>query len=216
MGILQPTAKAPSTEAQARALQPVPSMDATPVSENVRFSVLDDLHCNLANTSKAIANDPRTADTPTRSGQSDMPPPRQHDCPLLKLPTELRLEIFRFTSQDYLDVVTSPARGYFILSAAELTGGALALLGTCRTLRVECIDAMEPLANASKPILRSKVDIVNLGMEAAISIMMSGGARKLAFLQYDLKGLKKSMATIDEVCDLLANARDSGEKMRAK
>jgi hypothetical protein len=83
-------------------------------------------------------------------------------------------------------------------------------------LRVEAVDAMEPLANALRPILRTKVDIVNSEMEAAISIMMSGGARKLAFLQYNLKGLRKSMATIDEVCDLLANARDPGNKMRAE
>jgi hypothetical protein len=145
-----------------------------------------------------------------------MQTPSQHDCPLLTLPTELRLEIFRLASKDYLDVVTSPARGYFILSAAKLTGGALALLGTCRMLRVEAVDTMEPLANDSKPILRTKVDVVNSEMEAAISIMMSGGARKLAFLHYDLKGLRKSIATIDEVCDLLANAHDAGKKMRAE
>lgn len=143
MGILQATAKAPSTQAQARALQPVPSMDATPVSENVRFSVLDDLHCIFANTSKAIANDPRTADTPARSGQSDMQTPNQHDCPLLKLPTELRLKIFRLASKDYLDIVTSSARAYYRLSVAELTGGALALLGTCRMLRIEAVDSMD-------------------------------------------------------------------------
>lgn len=78
----------------------------------------------------------------------------QQDCRLLKLSTELRLEICRFAIQHELNAIKSTPYSYN--STTPPFRGALALLHTCRTLRLESIDALEPLALASRSALRDE------------------------------------------------------------
>jgi len=140
-----------------------------------------------------------------------MQAPSQHACPLLKLPPELRLEIFRLTFQHYLDIITSPARDTHRFSSADSTRGALALLDTCRAIRAESVDAMEPLANASISTLQSEIHRANSEMKAAIMSSMNDREKMISYLDFsvDFKRLHISIVEMDMVCRVLAHARTS-------
>lgn len=146
--------------------------------------------------------------------QSNMQVSPQQDCPLLKLSTELRLEICRFAFQHDLDVIHSTPTSYN--SASRPLRGALALLHTCRALRTEGIDATGPLAQASKSALRSEVDLTELELMAvgAISYISLFGEQKSRYadLVKVLIRLRSSMRHIAKVCTVLANARKADEQ----
>lgn len=169
-----------------------------------------------------IANAPKisTEGVPTADMSSDPETPNspEQDCPFFKLPTELRLEIFRFAIQHALDLVNPPPNTDYRYSATQTTRGALALLYTCRTLRAESIDAMEPLANASRSSLQSEIHHFESSTEAAIMTMTADHARFIAYittLDYELNHLQSRMTEIDEVCSVLAFAREADAKIKA-
>jgi hypothetical protein len=215
MGTTQPT-EASSPQAQARELQFTVQFGTESDLDKVRAFAINSEHPIVANAPNVIANDTTAGDMP------DMQNPSQHDCPLLKLPTELRLEIFRLAFQDYLDVISAPARDFYslshlpALSAAELSTGALALLDTCRTLRIEAVDAMEPLANASKSTLQSWIDIVESRKKALSRDRRDLHVSLPALLELDwnLKYFKSNIVKIGQVCSVLALAREADGKIR--
>ena len=134
--------------------------------------------------------------------RSNVPASLQQDCPFLKLSTELRLEICRFAIQHDLDVIkTTPE---FYNSARPPLRGALALLHTCRALRVESIDAMEPLAQAWN---------FTLGMEWLDAPYGRRRRRRNTEQPETLfERLDSSMSQIEKVCELLALAHGVNEK----
>lgn len=154
------------------------------------------------------------ADTQDQSRMQNQP---HQDCPLLKLSTELRLTICRLAIQHDLDVINSSPDSYD--SASRPLRGALALLHTCRTLRVESIDAMVPLAQTSKSALQSEIDLTEIEITAvnmsSTGFVFGTQASRYGHLMCVLLGLALSMKKIDEVCSLLANARDADNKRTA-
>ena len=92
-----------------------------------------------------------------------------------------------------------------------------ALLYTCRNLRTESIDAMEPLANAAKSSLQSEIHLVASRTSAAIREISDDSAIFVAYLTLDhkLNRMQSSMAETDEVCSVLAFAREADKKIRA-
>jgi hypothetical protein len=86
---------------------------------------------------------------------ANVPESAQQNCPLLKLPTELRLQIIGHAFQHDLDLIKFEPASYD--SANPPHHGVLALLRTCRTLRAECVDAIEPLTGAYKDALDAAI-----------------------------------------------------------
>lgn len=70
----------------------------------------------------------------------------QQNCPLMKLSTELRLEICKYAFQHDVEAIHTAPESYD--SSQPPYSSVLALLYTSRTLRAECIDAVDPLALA--------------------------------------------------------------------
>jgi len=201
---------------QARELQSTLQLDTEPALNKVSAFAINSEHHIAANALNVIANATATGNIP------DMQNPGKHDCPLFILPTELRLEIFRLAFKDYLDIISTPAKDFYSLSflpdlsAAELSTGALALLDTCRTLRVEGVDAMEPLANASKSTLQSWIDIIESRKKALSRDRRDLHVSLPALLELDwnLKYFKTTMVKIGQVCSVLALAREADGKTR--
>ena len=75
--------------------------------DKVSALALHSTHRVLANISKVVVDEAAAETMP------DMQNLGQHDCSLLRLPTELRLEIFRLAFQEYLDTATSSERPYY-------------------------------------------------------------------------------------------------------
>jgi hypothetical protein len=125
------------------------------------------------------------------------------------LSTELRLEICRFAIQIDLNVIKSTPHTYE--SMTPPFRGALALLHTCRTLRVESIDAVEPLARTS----RSALEDERLGLPT--SMMLCSPSRTAEstdekLFQDTFRRRGSSVRKIKKVCDLLALARSVNDK----
>lgn len=203
----QPTAKAlPSHAAQ--------SSKSVPALDKVRTSPFPSSHHVLANAPKIATSEPTTADMSGESKASHSP---EHTCPLFKLPTELRLKICRLAIQHALDLVITPDNTKSTCPAIQTTRGALALLYTCVTLRAESIDAMEPLAKASKSALQSEIDLARSMYSATaenISDTVSNYAEFLT-LTSELHPMQLKMTEIEEACSVLAFAREADEKMSA-
>lgn len=138
----------------------------------------------------------------------------QQDCSLLQLSMESQLEICRFAFHHDLDAIRSTPTSYN--SAPRPLRGALALLHTCRALRTEGIDAMEPLAQASKSAIQSEVDPIELELIAvdANSYLSLFGEQESRYtgLVKVLVRLGSNMRRVAEVCSVLANARDADKK----
>lgn len=152
--------------------------------------------------------------------QPNMQDSPQQDCPLLKLSTELRLEICRFAIQHDLDIVSSTPDSYN--SVSRPLRGALALLHTCRTLRAEGIDAMLPLAQASKSALQSRIDLTEVEMnsiaeyDSGFMFARAGHESRFAGLIRATIRLESSLNKIDEVCSALAGARGADGQSTAR
>lgn len=100
-------------------------------------------------------------DTPTTA--ADMPDQAQQNSPLMKLPTELRLRIYKFAFEDIIDdIVTDAASRKREYQEAEtlwlslsiqkadhpIFVGVLSFLHANRELRRECLDALLALTRA--------------------------------------------------------------------
>jgi hypothetical protein len=138
------------------------------------------------------------------------------DCPLFKLSTELRLEICRFAIQQDLNVISSTPHSYN--SASRPLRGALALLHTCRALRAESIDAMEPLARAFLFALYD--DEVNAIMADSTSLMIDIPGTRAGTTEthtaarhtWPPQPMTASRLKAEKVYDLLAFTRAIDEK----
>jgi hypothetical protein len=142
---------------------------------------------------------------------SDMQNLPQQNCHLLRLPTELRFEICRFAFQHDLDVIKSTPYSYN--STTPPFRGALALLHTCRTLRGESIDAIEPLARASRRAIAEEL------LDLPISAMLNSCFRRAAtaeelFFDEIVVRIGTGLRHIEKACDLLALARRANEYER--
>ena len=171
-------------------------------------------HHVLANAPKITTNDATTANMPI---ELETPHPPKQDCSLFELSTGLRLEICRFAIQHALDLINPPPNTKYRYSAPRTTRGALALLYTCRTLRAESIDAMEPLAKASKSALQSEMHLAGSRYSVDVEDMSGDDSGFLAWtiFEHELNQLQTSMNGIKEVCSVLAFAREADEKMSA-
>jgi hypothetical protein len=175
------------------------------------------LHSSL----HAIDNAPKIttegATTADMAGEPETSHSLEQNCPLFRLSTELRLEICRFAIQHALDLISPPPNTNHKYSAVQTTRGALALLYTCRALRTESIDAMEPLANAARSSVQSEIDLAYSRRCAAVKSVRGSKAQFAAYSSFDnvLKGLLWKMVDTDEVCSVLAFAREA-DKMRAR
>jgi hypothetical protein len=175
------------------------------------FALPSSSHHVIANDPKIITNDTTPTNMPIEAERPHSP---EQNCPLFKLSAELRLEICRFAIQHTLDLINPPPNTKHRYSAAQTTRGALALLYTCRTLRAESIDAMEPLAKASKSALQYEIDLSGTRYSAAVRDMSQLVFVARPSLEYEWNQLK-TMAEIDVVCSVLALAREADEMMRA-
>lgn len=142
---------------------------------------------------------------------SDMQDLPQQHCHLLRVSTELRLEICRFAFQHDLDVIKSTPHSYN--SIIPPFRGALALLHTCRTLRGESLDAIGPLATASRPAIENEL----LGLP--ISAMLNSCFRLAATTEEILFNetfarMGAGLRHIEKACGLLALARRAKEYER--
>ena len=216
MGTLQPTAQASPPQDHTHELQPTLPLGTQPILNKVSAFALHTIHYVIANVSQVVVDDAAAENMP------DTLDPSQHDSPFLRLPIELRLEIFRLAFQEYLDTVTSPARPYYRCSPTERARAALALLEICRTLRVECIDAVEPLVSASKSTLQSEINILAAELRVVMDAKLKGrgGGWSVYYSVYykhfsDCKRLRHGMVEIDELCGLLAAARTADKEIRA-
>jgi hypothetical protein len=169
----------------------------------------------FANCCKVISDDAATTDKQEQSKTQD--PPRQA-CPLLKLSTELRLEICRYAIQHDLEIIKLIPQSYYRRRGPPPIRGALALLHTCRTLRVESIDAMEPLADALESSLEARKEDVESTLIASENSPSPVGMRAVldrcalqATCCRELSMLESSLFEIDEVCSLLEFARETEE-----
>lgn len=104
----------------------------------------------------------------TTSTAADMADQSQQNCPLMRLPTELRLRIYKFTFDDIIDDIESDAANkkqlhqeaegmaaqWFSISRADypIFVGVLGLLHTSGELRRECLDALWAPAKAFKNV----------------------------------------------------------------
>jgi hypothetical protein len=145
----------------------------------------------------------------------------QQNCPLLRLPTELRLQICGHAFQHDLDLIKYTPASYD--SAKPPHRGVLALLRTCRTLRVECIDAIEPLAGAYKDDLLAESRLSGAHMEslsAAYAVVL-GPVRAsvvnpgLIALRQAANCLRDSLMEIERVCSLMRRARSTDRTVKA-
>lgn len=188
------------------------SSESVPALKKVSAFALPSSHHVIANAPKITTND--TTTTTKMPTEVDIPRSPEQNCPLLRLSTELRLEICRFAIQHALDLINPPPNTKHKYSAAQTTRGALALLYTCRILRAESIDAMEPLAKASKSALQSEIDFSESRYSAAVRDISQLLFVARPSLEYEWNQLK-TMAEIDVVCSVLALAREADEMMRA-
>lgn len=203
----QPTTKALSPHAAQ-------SSECLRALNKVRTSPFPSSHHVLANAPKITTNDPTTADMP---GESKASHTSERNCPIFKLPTELRLEICRLAFQHTLDLVSPPDKTKSRSPAIQTTRGALALLYTCRTLRAESIHAMEPLAKASKLALQSEIHLAR-SMYSTIAENMSDTVSNFfapLTLEFGSHPMQSKMTEIEEACSVLAFAREADEKMSA-
>jgi hypothetical protein len=76
---------------------------------------------------------------------------------------------------------------------------------------------MEPLVYAFKSSAESKIHSVESELKELRASSSDLEAKVDAFIEllWSSASLKSSVISIDEVCDLLANARDPGKKIRA-
>jgi hypothetical protein len=74
----------------------------------------------------------------------------QQDCPLMKLPTELRIRIYKFATEHLMDTLyaQSTTRSGTTLQDHAFYSAVLALPHTSRTLRAESLDTLEHLVLA--------------------------------------------------------------------
>jgi hypothetical protein len=165
----------------------------------------------IANTVKIVTEGVTTADMPVEPETLHSP---EQNCPFFKLSTELRIEICRFAIQHTLDLVSPPSNNSYKCSAILTTRGALALL---YTLRAESIDATKPLANAAKSSLEFEIDIARCRANAAMESSGDFYSKVMTYTSLDRVSmrLESSMAELDEVCFVLACAREADEKMSA-
>lgn len=198
---LQPTAK-------ASLLQAAQSSDSVPALNKVSAFPFPSSHHVLADAPKTTTNGATTTDMPM---EPETPHSPEQNCPLFKLSTELRLEICRFAIQQALDLVHPPPNTKYRYSAAQTTRGALALLYTCRTLRAESSDAMEPLAKASKSALKSEIYLTESRVDAAMMTPSDLGAQLIAYLHLDteFRRLQSNMNEIDGA-DIMASLEKAG------
>jgi len=203
----QPKDEAPPPQAPARGLQSAPSSSTASAADKVSFSVLVTRYCIVAETFKTITDNTAAADM---SDQSSMQDSSQQSCHLLKLSTELRLEICRLAFQHDVDVLRSTPYSYN--STNSPLRGALALLHTCRTLRLDSIDGIEPLARASKSAF------VDEWLNLRPSMMLSACFDRAAELHFrdTFRRMGTGVEHIEKVCDLLALARRGGEDKEAR
>lgn len=199
---------------QALLLSTTPSSETAPALNKVSAFAFHNSHRMIANAPKIITESATTADM---TGEPERPRSPEQNCPFFKLSTEVRLEICRFAIQQALDLVNPPPGTNHRYSTTQTTRGALALLYTCRTLRAESIDAMEPLANASKASLKSEIQLGKSTYWAAIKDISDDGEQFAACLSlhHTLDQLDSRMTEVDELLSVLAFAREADEKMRA-
>jgi hypothetical protein len=152
---------------------------------------------------------------------ANVPEPAQQNCPPLKLPTELHLQIYRHAFQHDLDLIKYAPASYD--SATPPHRGVLALLRTCQTLRIECVDAIEPLAGAYKDALLAELRLSGAHMESLLSVYAAilGPARAnvmkpgLVALREATNCLRVSLTKIERVCSLMRRARSTDRTVRA-
>ena len=204
----------PQPTANTLLLHAAQSSKSVPALNKVSAFALPSSYHVVANAPKIITNEPTTTDMPV---DAETPHSPEQNCALFKLSTELRLEICRFAIQHDLDLIKPPPNTEPRYSAAQTTRGALALLYTCRTLRAESIDAMEPLAKASKSALQAEIHLAESDLDYSATtrdMRISWFVFRITH-GYELYRLQATMTEIDEVCSVLAFAREADEKMRA-
>lgn len=148
--------------------------------------------------------------------QSKMENAPRQNCPLLKLSTELRLEICRVAIQHDLGGIKSTPNSFNPTFRPLL--GALALPHNCRTLRAESIDAMGSLAQASKTALQTEIALAESEMNSIATysggFMFGNGGQESRFanLIRVLISWGSSLNKIRQVCSLLDSAHDADRK----
>jgi hypothetical protein len=156
---------------------------------------------------------------------ANVPETSQQNCPLLKLLTELRLQIYGHVFQHDLDLIRSAPASYD--SAKARHRGVLALLRTCRTLRIECVDTIEPLAGAYKDALLAELRLSGAHMESfstayvealvpARFVARANGMHPwLVALREATHCLRESLAKFEGVCSLMRRTRSTDRTVRA-
>lgn len=152
------------------------------------------------------------ADKPTTT---KMPQQSHQRCHLLKLSPELRLEICRLAFQLDTGLIGSKPDSY--TSSTLPYRGTLALLRTCRTLRTECLDAVERLAVATKDSLRGELDLFVTSVDVA-RVAWHGDFPRWPFSDLTTfpeteERMRLGVEKIEEVCRVLASAKAADMKM---
>lgn len=141
----------------------------------------------------------------------------QQNSPLMKLPTELRLEICKHAFQHDMEILDAAPIRY--KSVKHPYRGALALLCTSRTLRTECLDAVEPIAIACRDAFRAEADLLRVDAKALNALFPSRSSARdfhAAFvLRSRLAGRRIGVEKIEGVCGLLVASRKADEKLSA-
>lgn len=157
----------------------------------------------------ALPVQPGTLDSPGL--QRDSP---GQDCSFLRLPAELRLEIYRLAFQQDLDAINTTPQFYKI--ASKPFRGALACLHTSRTLRTESIDAIGTFAQESRAALQEQARLANPYTDAVVESWFARGVKAKASVMAawsNSRRLHIGTLKIEEVCNVLRLARDSDWRM---
>ena len=147
--------------------------------------------------------------------------PQQQDCPLMKLPTELRIIIYAFAfehtmariatedTKTHVNPVTWQREGYRI---TPFYAGALAFPHTNRTLRAESLDTLETLALArvdqllAESVARHKSATQRLN--AANAEGFTAFALALAESFEEAMELNKKIYRLGYICGVMGWTRD--------
>jgi len=144
----------------------------------------------------------------------------QHNCPLLELPTELRLRIYELAFEDITDGIESDTtheqrlhqdsdtRWESLSRAAQpIFVGALGLLHTSRSLRRESLDALAPRAQGVEDACSDHYKAVSEKCHEAFMSVTPPTSDLYASLRQELNAAHYWLSRIAPVCYALARVR---------
>jgi hypothetical protein len=134
-----------------------------------------------------------------QTAAASAPQQSQQDCPLMRLPTELRNKIYEFSLQDTIDTLSAADEDKLdpvtLLPQAYKTipfhCGAFALPHTSHTLRIESLDTLGRLMLAR--VEQVIIEFNHLRISGARNIEAAKSERSLAYRQAVVEDQKQAM-----------------------